>query len=89
MQKELEIVYREIGEKYNVPAYVVEEMFLFQFKFTAQQIRKDPHKITMLPSFGKFAPSLKKIKWILKHNERNSNNALQRSEQRDSGGEEN
>jgi hypothetical protein len=72
MQKELSTLIEKIAEENNLPVYVVEEIFNHQWKFTAASIKEDNTKTIMLPSFGKFTVSLRKLNWIRKHAKRKS-----------------
>jgi hypothetical protein len=64
-------IMEEIGKKYDLPLYVVEEIFNSQFKTLRENIKKtEKPLIIMLPKWGKYYPSEAKLKYI---NDANNN----------------
>jgi nucleoid DNA-binding protein len=66
MDKTKELVIKELAEKYKLPEEVILNMVDSQFSFVIKALKEfketKNYKIILLPKFGKFAPSLRKIK---------------------------
>lgn len=78
MQKQIIKILQDISEKENLPLYVVEEIYLSQFKFASQVLTSPDNNLengykTVKLSFGKFYPSFKKVKKKKEHAERIKN----------------
>lgn len=79
MQKQIIKILKDISEKENLPYYVVEEIYLSQFKFAYEVLTSPDNNIengykTIKLSFGKFYPSFKRVKNKKQQNERNNIN---------------
>ncbi len=61
LQKRISLIIDEIAEKYGKPSYVIEEVFLSQFKLVKETINSLEFKTIKLPSLGKFIASDKKV----------------------------
>lgn len=63
----------KVAKEMNLPEYVVEEIFSSQFKFLKEVIsnskEEDKPPIVMLNYWGKYYPSMRKIKYIKTRNE--------------------
>jgi hypothetical protein len=72
-QKWVNKLIKEVSEEMNLPEYVVEEIFTSQFKFLKEVISKSKEEekpsIVMLNYWGKYYPSMRKIKYIKTRNE--------------------
>lgn len=62
---------QQIADKYHVPKQEVAKAVNSQFKYSKQFMESDNLPQVRLPFFGVFKPSLRKLKQIQKHNERN------------------
>ena len=60
-QKAIEALFKELGKKYNLPPYVIEEVYNSQFKKVKEEINSLEFPIIKLPSWGKYVPSKKKL----------------------------
>jgi hypothetical protein len=72
LQPEVIKIINKLAEKYNLPAYVIEDINRAQFSYLRKMIKNaklnnDP-KVLLLHKFGKFYPSLNKIKRINDYN---------------------
>ena len=74
IQKRIEVLLKEIALKYNKPIYVIEEIFMSQFRLTREQIRSLEFNTIKLPNWGKYVASNKKVikfkKSLLKYNDK-------------------
>lgn len=66
----------QVAKEENLPTFVVEEVFNSQFKFLKETISKSKEcedgvipPTIMLPYWGKYHPSLRKLKYIKTRNE--------------------
>ena len=69
MQKKVDKLIKEVADKYNLPAFFVEDIFISQFKVVAETMANDKHQTILLQYWGKFFISKWKLKRILEHNE--------------------
>jgi len=60
-QKRIEDLFKELGKKYNLPAYVIEEVYNSQFKKLKIEISSLEFPIIKLPNWGKYVPSKAKL----------------------------
>lgn len=58
---------KNISSTYGLPDYVVEEIWLSQFRFVRDKIKEGEYKTIMLHKWGKYTPSLRKLEHIKKH----------------------
>ncbi len=101
MQKRIQQLLEQIAKDHSKPLYVIEEIYLSQFRATRDQIRSLEFKTIKLPSWGKYIASQSKLDKIqkykdIKNNESdgkgtnsNSGDAIQGDKRGDSGGEKN
>jgi hypothetical protein len=72
-QKWVNKLISDVAKKMNLPDYVVEEIFTSQFKFLKEVISKSKEEekppVIMLNYWGKYYPSMRKIKYIKTRNE--------------------
>lgn len=80
-QKRIEDLFKELSKKYNLPAYVIEEVYNSEFKKLKLEINSLEFPIIKLPNWGKYIPSKVKLakydyesKKQLKNNNNGSNN---------------
>ena len=66
MDKTKELVIKELSDKYKLPEEVILNMVDSQFSFVIKALKEfketKNYKVILLPKFGKFAPSYRKIK---------------------------
>jgi nucleoid DNA-binding protein len=66
MDKTKELVIKELSEKYKLPEEVILNMVDSQGSFVIEALKEfketKNYKVILLPKFGKFAPSYRKIK---------------------------
>lgn len=60
-QKRIEDLFKELGKKHNLPAYVIEEVYNAQFKKLKLEISSLDFPIIKLPCWGKYIPSQTKL----------------------------
>lgn len=60
-QKKIEDLFRKLAKKYNLPANVIEEVFMSQYKKVREEVNALEFPTIKLPSFGKFIPSKTKL----------------------------
>lgn len=60
-QKKVEDLFKKLAKKYDLPANVIEEVFMSQYKKTREEVNGLEFPIIKLPSFGKFIPSQTKL----------------------------
>jgi len=63
-QKKIEELFKTLGRKYNLPPYVIEEIYNSQFKKLRTEINGLEFPIIKLPNWGKYIPSQKKLSKI-------------------------
>lgn len=73
IQKEVQELIKQIAKKYNKPIYVIEEVFLSQWKFLKDKISNskddmEDFKTIKLPEWGKYYLSESKLAHIRRHN---------------------
>lgn len=86
-QKWVNKIINEVSKEMNLPNYVVEEIFTSQFKFLKETISKSKEEekppVIMMNYWGKYYPSMRKIKYIKTRNEsrnkKNNNNISEAS----------
>jgi hypothetical protein len=73
-QKWIKKIIKEVAVEYKLPEFVVEELFTKQFKYVKEIISKtkenEKYPVIMLPCWGKYYASERKIKYIKTRNER-------------------
>lgn len=67
MQKQIAKILQQVADKENLPYYVIEEIYLSQFKFAYEVLSSPDNNVengykTIKLSFGKFYPSFKKVR---------------------------
>lgn len=62
IQKRVQKILKEIALKHNKPYYVIEEIYLSQFRLTKQEINSLGFKTIKLVGWGKYITSNKKVK---------------------------
>lgn len=75
MQKKIESLLKELAIKYNKPLYVIQEIYMSQFKKLHEEIKTMDQKTIKLPNWGKYIASKSKslkIDYTAKKN-RNAN----------------
>ena len=60
-QKAIEKIFKELGKKYDLPPYVIEEVYNSQFKKLKLEINSLEFPIIKLPNWGKYIPSQTKL----------------------------
>lgn len=63
-QRRIEEMFKFLGLKYDLPWYVIEEVYQSQFKKTAEEMKLLEFPIIKLPGLGKFVPSKDKLSKI-------------------------
>jgi hypothetical protein len=82
MQKQIRELIDKVADAHGLPSYVVEEIYLSQWRFVREVIRSGECKTVMLPKWGKYLVSSRKLEYIKKHKEANegTSDALQGEE---------
>ena len=80
MNKTEEKIIKDLVQKYNLPFEVIESIVISPFQFVNKTVKEmklsGEYKTILLPKFGKFAPSLRKIK-LYEENYRNNKSLLE------------
>ena len=78
MQREIQELINKIALKYDKPVYVIEELFMSQWKFVKERISKEEpsaFKTIKLPKWGKYYLAERKLNHIKSHNKKREDNA--------------
>lgn len=67
-------ILQKLSIKYNLPINKIEEIVFHQFKYASNVIREGKFESIRIPYFGKFTAHPTRVKHLLEHNERTSNN---------------
>lgn len=62
IQKRIQKELQEIAKQYDKPYHVIEEIYLSQFRLTAEKMRSLEFCSIKLPSWGKYIASNNKVK---------------------------
>lgn len=73
MQKEIRDLYKLLGEKYNLPEYVIEEIVKTPMKHLKDSMFNHERTVLHLMLFGKFAP---KSRFLIKREKENGNKTI-------------
>lgn len=60
-QKKIEEIFKKLGNKYNLPPHVIEEVYNSQFKKLKLEINSLEFPVIKLPNWGKYIPSKRKL----------------------------
>jgi len=63
-QKRIEEIFKALAKKHDVPVYVIEEVYMSQFKMVKQTMNDLEFKTIKLPCWGKYVPSKTKLEKV-------------------------
>lgn len=82
IQKEVHDIIVELAKKFNKPVYVIEEIYLSQWKFLKEKVSQEgklcnEFKTIKLPKWGKYYLSESKLAHIKRHKEENERRRIE------------